>query len=206
MKKISILFLTFILILSASSCGVRKEESVSVKETDLYSEFEIDTAEIKKKDSFSKDGFSLSVADISYEDVVTKINLALENNREEKITVATTDLSINGLMCNDAMILDMRPMSKNDSYIEISNEWLGKMNITTISDIEFVVKVFDERNEEILKSDILKIKTDAPWTYRQKYASGGFEIYKSGGVALFARGVEKSELSGDSELVFYAEN
>lgn len=206
MKKISILFLAFILVFSASSCGIRKEESVSVKETDTYSEFEIDTADIKKKDSFSEDGFSLSVADISYEDVVTKINLEIENNREEKITVATTDLSINDLMCNDAMIINMRPMSKNDAYIEISNEWLAKMNIKTISDIEFVVKVFDERSEEILKSDILKIKTDAPWTYRQKYENDGVEIYSAGKIKLFACGVEKSELSGDSELVFYVEN
>lgn len=206
MKKLSALFLMFILILSVSSCGIKKEESVSVKDADLYSEFKIDTAEIKDKDEFSQDGFSASVTDISYEDVVTKINLKLENNKEQKITVTTTDLSVNGLMCNDSAIVEMRPMSKNESYIEISNEWFYDMNITTISDIEFVIKVFDERNEEILKSDVLKIKTDAPWTYRQKYEKDGFEIYKSGGVSLFVRQLEKSELSGDYELVFFAEN
>ena len=206
MKKASMLFITLILIFSVSSCGIKREESVSVKNADLYSEYKIVETEIKKKDDFSQEGFSLTVTDISYEDVVTKINLKLENNKEEKITVITTDLSVNGLMCNDSLILSMRPMSKNEAFVEISNEWFGEMNITAITDIEFVVKVFDERNEEILKSDILKIKTDAPWTYRQKYEKDGFEIYKKGGISLFAREVKKSELSGDYELVFFAEN
>ena len=206
MKKIWILVLTFILIVTASSCGIRKEESVSVKDADLYSEYKIDTAEIKEKDDFSKDGFSLSVSDISYEDVVTKINLKVKNNKDKEITVATTDLSVNGLMCNDSVILTMRPMSKNDTCIEISNEWFSDMNITTITDIEFVVKIFDEKNEEILKSDVIKVKTDAPWTYRQKYDKDGFLVYKGNGISLFAREVKKSELSGDYELVFFAEN
>ncbi len=206
MNKVLILFLTIILIITSSSCGIKQEESVSVKDTDLYGEYKINIAEIKEKNDFSRDGFSLTVSDISYEDVVTKINLKVKNNKEEEITVTITDLSINGLMCNDSVILKMRPMSKNDTCIEISNEWFNDVKITTIKDIEFVVKVFDEKNEEILKSDIIKIKTDAPWTYRQKYDKDGFLVYKENGISLFAREVKKSELSGDYELVFFAEN
>lgn len=206
MKKTLILFLALVLIVTASSCGIKTEESVTVKDTDLYSEYKIDETEIKEKDDFSEDGFSLSVSDISYEDVVTKINLKVKNNKDEEITFTTTDLSINGLMCNDSVILTMRPMSKIDTCIEISNEWFKDVSVATIADIEFVVKVFDEKNEEILKSDIIKVKTDAPWTYRQKYDKDGFLVYKKNGISLFAREVKKSELSGDYELVFFAEN
>ena len=206
MKRTLVVFLTLILIVLSSSCGIKKEESVSVKDTDLYSEYKIDTAEIKEKDEFSKEGFSLSVSDISYEDVVTKINLKVKNNKDEEITVTTTDLSVNGLMCNESVILKMRPMSKIETCIEISNEWFKNVNVTTIADIEFVVKVFDEKNEEILTSDVLKIKTDAPWTYRQKYDKNGVSVYKENDITLLAREVKKSELSGDYELVFFAEN
>lgn len=206
MKRTLVVFLTLILIVLSSSCGIKKEESVSVKDTDLYSEYKIDTAEIKEKDEFSKEGFSLSVSDISYEDVVTKINLKVKNNKDEEITVTTTDLSVNGLMCNESVILKMRPMSKIETCIEISNEWFKNVNVTTIADIEFVVKVFDEKNEEILTSDVLKIETNAPWTYKQKYDKDGFLVYKGNGISLFAREVKKSELSNDYELVFFAEN
>ena len=48
MKRTLVVFLTLILIVLSSSCGIKKEESVSVKDTDLYSEYKIDTAEIKK--------------------------------------------------------------------------------------------------------------------------------------------------------------
>ncbi len=206
MKKAVVLFLIFNLIMTLCACGIKKEESVTVKDADLYSEYKIDQTAISEKDDFSKDGVVVAVGDITYEDVVTKINLNIENNREEKITVIATELSVNGLMCNDSLMVSMEPSSKSDNFIEISNQWFGEMNIETISDIEFVIKAFNEKDEEILKSDTLKIKTDASWTYKQEYDEGGHIIYKDNDITLSAREVKKSKLSEDYELVFFAEN
>lgn len=205
-RKIMIFVLCSVMVLSLAACGTKKEESVSIKDADIYSEYKIEESAVKEKQDFSQDGITVTVGDITYEDVTTKINMHVKNAREETVTVSTANLSINGLMSNDTMLLTLDAKTEKDSYIQISNEWFGQMNIETIKIIEFVIKVFDEKNDEIMKSDVLTIKTDAPWTYRQKYDDEGVVLYDDNGITLAVREVQKSALSNDMELVFYAEN
>lgn len=205
LKRIALFALTGLLTLSVCGCGA-KEESVSVKDTDVYSEYKIEEAKISDKQDFSAEGVSVTVGEIAYEDVTTKINLKVKNDREEAVTVTTANLSINGLMSTDAMIVTLEPDEEKDSYIQISNQWFGEMNIETIKEIEFIIKVYNEKDEELAQSDILHIKTDAPWTYKQKYSEEGYVVYEKGGITLSVLEMKKSQLSNDMELVFYAEN
>ncbi len=205
LKRIALFALTGLLALSICGCGA-KEESVSVKDADVYSEYKIEETKISDKQDFSAEGVSVTVGEITYEDVTTKINLKVKNDRKEAVTVTTANLSINGLMSTDAMIVTLEPDEERDSYIQISNQWFGEMNIETIKEIEFIIKVYNEKDEELAQSDILHIKTDAPWTYKQKYSEEGYVVYEKGGITLSVLEMKKSQLSNDMELVFYAEN
>ena len=205
LKKISLFALVGLLALSVCGCGA-KEESVSVKDTDVYSEYKIEEAKISEKQDFSAEGVSVTVGEITYEDVTTKINLKVKNDSEEAVTVTTANLSINGLMSTDAMIVTLEPDEEKDSYIQISNQWFGEMSIETIKEIEFIIKVYNEKDEEVAQSEILRIKTDAPWTYKQKYSEEGYVVYEKDGITLSVLEMKKSQLSNDMELVFYAEN
>lgn len=204
-KKFVLIVLTGIITLSVCACGA-KEESVSVKESDIYSEYKIKETKIADKQEFSAENVSVTLGEISYENVTTKININVKNDREETVTVTTADLSINGLMSTEAMILTLPAGEKKDSYIQISNQWLGEMNIETIKNIEFLIKVYDEQNNEIAKSEVLRIKTDAPWTYKQKYRDDGYKIYDHKGITISVLEMKKSALSNDRELVLYAQN
>lgn len=204
-KKIVLVLLAGVLVLSLCACGT-KEESVSIKDADIYSEYKIKEATITDKKDFSAENVSVTIGEITYEDVTTKINLHVKNERQDTVTVTTADLSINGLMSTEAMLLTLEAGEEKDSYIQISNQWFGEMNIETIKEIEFLIKVYDERNDEIAKSEVLRIKTDAPWTYKQKYQEDGYIIYDKGGITISVLEMKKSELSNDMELVFYAEN
>lgn len=205
LKKIIMFVLSGLLILSVSACGT-KEESVSVKDADIYKDYKIEETKITDKEDFSSDGVSVTVGEITYEDVTTKIKMHIKNDRKEKITVTTAELSVNGLMSADTMIVTLEKGEEKDSYIQISNQWFGEMNIKTIKDIEFLIKVYDEKDNEITKSDLLRIKTDAPWTYKQKYNDEGYKIYKEKDITISVMGLKKSALSNDMELVFYIEN
>lgn len=205
LRKIMLFVLTGVMTLSICACGA-KEESVSVKDADIYSEYKIEEAKISDKQDFSAENVSVTVGEITYEDVTTKINLKVKNDRDNTVTVTTANLSINGLMSTDAMIVTLEAGEEKDSYIQISNQWFGEMNIETIKEIEFIIKVYDEKNDEIAESDVLHIKTDAPWTYKQKYKEEGYVIYDEKGITLSVREMKKSQLSNDKELVFYAEN
>lgn len=190
------------------ACGGQPagEKSVVQKTTQQYDGFRPKTAGIKKADSYAEAGISVSVTDISYEDVVTKIGFYLINETDVPVRVGTANFSINGFMCTDGLFCEIPANSEQTATFEISNEWFGKIQIAVIKDMEFVVKVYDIDNNEIQQSDILKVKTDAPFTYRQKYDDSGFEIYKGNGVKISARLLQKSAHSNDLELVFYAEN
>ncbi|MBQ3118737.1 MAG: hypothetical protein IJC10_03125 [Clostridia bacterium] len=204
-KKFVLIVLAGIITLSVCACGA-KEESVSVKESDIYSEYKIKETKIADKQEFSAENVSVTLGEISYENVTTKINMNIKNDREETVTVSTADLSINGLMSTEAMILTLSAGEEKDSYIQISNQWLGEMNIETIKNIEFLIKVYDEQNNEIAKSEVLRIKTDAPWTYKQKYRDDGYKIYDHKGITISVLEMKKSALSNDTELVLYAQN
>ncbi len=204
-KKIMLFALTGVLMFSMCACGA-KEETVSIKDADIYSEYKIKETKITDKQDFSAENVSVAIGEITYEDVTTKINFRVKNDREHPVTVTTANLSINGLMSTDAMILTLSAGEEKDSYIQISNQWFGEMNIETIKEIEFVIKVYDERNDEIATSDVLHIETDAPWSYKQKYKEEGYVIYDEKGITLSVVEMKKSKLSNDKELVFYVEN
>ncbi len=205
LKRMALFVLAGLLALSLCGCGA-KEESVSVKDADVYSEYKIKETKISDKQDFSAEDVSVTVGEITYKDVTTKINLKVKNDRDEVVTVTTANLSINGLMSTDAMIVTLEPDEERDSYIQISNQWFGEMNIETIKEIEFIIKVYNENDEELAQSEILHIKTDAPWTYKQKYSEEGYVVYEKGGITLSVLEMKKSQLSNDMELVFYVEN
>ena len=79
------------------------------------------------------------------------------------------------------------------------------MGIEKITDVEFMIKVYDKHQDEIMRSKMLSITTKAG-SYKQKYDVTGFDIYNEGGIRLSARYLQQNKLSGDTELVFYAEN
>ncbi len=205
LKKFVLIVLTGVIALFVCSCGA-KEESVSVKDADIYSEYKIKETKITDKQNFLAENVSVTVGEISYENVITKINMHIKNDREETVTVTTADLSVNGLMSTEAMMITLSAGEEKDSYIQISNQWLGEMNIETIKNIEFLIKVYNEQENEIAKSEVLHIKTDAPWTYKQKYRDDGYMIYDHKGITISVLEMKKSALSNDKELVLYAQN
>ncbi len=205
-KNIALLLFVVIMLVSFSACGIKNEESVSVKESELYTEYDLKKTKASEKPVFTDGGVDVSLTDILYDDVETKISFNIKNDTDNKIKVITSELSINGMMCNDSMIIEIDAHSEIDSNIKISNGWFAEMGIDTIADFEYLIKVYDENDVEILKSDVLRVRTDAPWYHRQKYNKDGIVVYKKDGIKLLVRELKKSKHSNDKELVFYAEN
>ena len=208
MKKIVSSMIVIVMLAILAACGGQpaEEESVVQKTAEQYEGFQPETATIKEAESFQNGGISVSVADVLYEPVVTKICFNLKNETDADVHVGTANFSINGFMCMDALFCALPAKSEKTGVLEISNDWFGKMQIEVIEDMEFIVKVYDADNNEIQKSDILHFKTDAPYTYQQKYDDSGVEIYHDNGVKISARYLQKSAHANDMELVFYAEN
>lgn len=209
MKKIFCLFLSVICLFACASCGIRpkdQKESVVKKEAEGYYGYKLKEKDVVSSGSFQEGGVSAYVTGISYENVVTKVNLKIKNETDSPLRIMTANLSVNGIMSTDSLFFEITPKNEQDAFIEISNEWFENMNIEMIKDIEFVIKVFDSKDNEIMQSDVIKIQTNAPRSYKQKYDDSGTEIYNGNGIKLCVRSLQKSDLSDDMEIVFYAEN
>ena len=206
-KKIISVLLLAVVSVSCTSCGkIKNKESVSVKESELYSNFQLNETELTEENTFIYKDISVTLKGITYEDVITKFDFHIKNDSDKKVKIVSTDFSVNGLMCPDAMMIDVEAKTERDSFIQVSNGWFSEMNIETVQDFEYVIRIYDENDNEISKSTVLKGSADAPKDYKQKYDEEGFIIYNKGGITLSARELKKSKLSDDMELTFYVEN
>lgn len=212
-KKIVLILLCVFFAFACVSCSknsgaddMKNKESVSVKESELYSNFNLNKSAIEKVSVFSKDNITVELIGITFEDVTTKIDFNLRNDTDKKIKVVTADFSVNEYMCTDAMMCEVEPKTKKSSYIEISNEWFAELNIDTITNMDYTIRILDEQNDEIVRSGVLSATTDALKDYKQKYDEQGFIIYNQNGIVFTARELKKSKLSNDVELSFYVEN
>ncbi len=205
-KMVSFLLIGALSVLFVSCKNGEEKESVVRKESVDYKNFKVEQSAVKESETFEEDGIRVTVTGLSYEDYVTKIKLHVKNDTKDILRITTANLSVNGLMCTESYFAQVEAETEQNAFIEISNSWLGKMGISTISELEFVVKVFDSLYNEILSSDVLTITTDAPSSYKQKYDATGVPIYENDGVRLLARSIQKSAHSDDYELEFFVEN
>ncbi len=208
MKKISWICMVLAVAFVFSACGKAgdgAQESVVKKEAKQIEGYQPDQTQVTKQETFSQDGLTAELTGITYEDVVTKLNFHVKNDTEEELHVTTANLSVNGLMSYENMFITVPAKNETDGFVSLSNSWLAKMQIEKIAEIEFMIKAYNSLNDEVLASDVLKCKTDAS-SYKQVYDDSGFEIYNDKGIKISVRSLQKSELSDDMELVFYAEN
>ena len=208
MKKI-VCFILCSLCLLTSACGGRSSENqeyVIRKDASDFYGYSLEETRLKSADKFKEDEVLVEAQKIIYEDVVTKIALKIKNDTDKSLKFLAANLSVNGLMWSGSLLYTAEAKTENEAFIEISNEWFSAMQIEMIDQVEFLVKVFNEKDDEIMQSGVLKIKTDAPSSYEQKYDDSGFEIYNEGGIRLLARHIQKSAHSDNQELVFYIEN
>ena len=207
-KKTILITICSILLLFSTSCGnkVANEETVIVKESDNLTDYSLNKTALNESVEFSKDGISVTLDGILYEDLVTWFGFTIKNDTQKPIKVLVTDLSINGIMCTDSMLADIEQKSDKTEYLEISNEWFYDFSIKTIKELEFTIRILDENSNEIMRSDVLKATTDAPKSYVQQYPKDGFPVFNENGAVILSKSLKKSKLSNDLELGFYIEN
>ncbi len=209
MKKSTCIFCILAVLVFVTACAKNEEfqakESVVQKEVEQYNGFRPEQTKLTTSDTFEENGVCATVTDISYEDVVTKLHFHVKNDTDAELRVMTANVSVNGLMLIDNLDCPVLAKSETDGVLEISNEWLDKMAIGKITDVEFIIKAYDANNDEIMQSEVIQVKTDAK-NYEQNYDRSGFVLYQEKDIILAVRSLQKNALSGDTELVFYAEN
>lgn len=205
-KILAVCLLSLILVSCGGHTHEEINESVKKGESEYISDFKLEKSEVANTVQFSDSGVYVYFTKILYNDGVTSVAYSVKNSNDYAVTVVSDDASFNGFVCKNTLNIKVDAKDKALGTFDVGNDWFSDMGINRITDFELTLTVLDENNAEIVKSELLSIKTDALGEYMQEYETHGTELYSGNNIKILSRDMKKSDLSGDTEIVLYAEN
>lgn len=134
-----------------------------------------------------------------------EIEVIVENNSQQNITVDVRNSSVNGYMIGLGFI-DVAAGETVIDAIQISKTDLDMCGIKTIADIEFNFLIYDSESvNTIVESDMIKISTSASGSYVQEYDDSGEVLYEKNGIKIISKGLLEEGVYG-ADAMLYIEN
>ena len=134
-----------------------------------------------------------------------ELNLLIENNSTQNITVQPEYCLVNGYMMYGLMSSDVAVGKKNNDTLDFSRSTLEECGIDQIADIRLKFTVSDgESWTTLFKTDELSLQTSAAGSYTQTYNDSGEVIYDTNGIKVVAKSAGDDFLG--KGVTFYLEN
>lgn len=174
---------------SNTKAPIPTEEPISIPETSL----------------FDQDGIKVTATSLTIDDWMgPEVNVLIENNTTQPITVQVREVSMNGAMVSSVFSCDVAAGKKaNDSISFIKNE-LENIGINTIQQIEFRLHIFQSESwDDLFDSETIVLNTNAPSDYKQVFDINGFTACEQDGITFIVLGMgENDDIWGQDMLVF----
>lgn len=134
-----------------------------------------------------------------------ELELLIENNGEQNITVGSDYCMINGYMMNEFLSADVAAGKKSNETLDFMNSDLKTCGIDEITDIALKLRISDSETYHILyRTEEIDLKTSLAGSYEQVYDDSGEVVYDANGIRVVARDVGEEFLGQGVE--FYLEN
>lgn len=134
-----------------------------------------------------------------------ELNLLIENNSTQNITVQPDYCLVNGYMMYGLMSSDVAVGKKNNDTLDFSRSTLEECGIDQIADIRLKFTVSDGDSwTTLFKTDELSLQTSAAGSYTQTYNDSGEVIYDTNGIKVVAKSAGDDFLG--KGVTFYLEN
>jgi hypothetical protein len=135
------------------------------------------------------------------------LEVLVENNRDEGITVQTRDSAINGVMIESMFSCDVATGKKANDEITFMSSDLEIAQIETIKDIEFLFHIFNNETwDEIYDSDTIYITTSADESYVQSYDDSGFIALDQNDFKIVVKKLDSEDSFWGADIYLYIEN
>lgn len=177
-------------VTSKDSTTTTEDTAVTLDETVIYDENDIKiTATGLKEDGL----------------LGPELNLLIENNSTQNITVQPEYCLVNGYMMYGLMSSDVAVGKKNNDTLDFSRSTLQECGIDQIADIRLKLTVSDGDSwTTLFKTDELSLQTSAAGSYTQTYDDSGEVIYDTNGIKVVAKSAGDDFLG--KGVTFYLEN
>lgn len=204
-------------VLLISGCGTQNNDETTTLSTTQIEENNVQEAptvedeppiSITEQVIFDQNDIKITATGIDMEDSLmgASINLLIENNSQNDITVQARRASANGYMVSTTMSADVMKGKKANDTLIINNRSMKECGITDIAEIEFCFHIYEsETMNTIIDTEMIHLDTSIAGSYTQKYDDSGEVIYEDEIVKVVSKGLNIDE-SWDSGLVVYMEN
>ncbi len=135
-----------------------------------------------------------------------ELELFIENNSNENMTVQARDVSVNGIMIDTMFSGDVGAGKQSNESMTFLGSDISVAQITTFSEIEFVLHIFktDEWSDSF-DSERITIKTDQS-DHIQKIDDAGIVAYDEDGIRIVAKKLESENSFWGADLYLFIEN
>lgn len=135
-----------------------------------------------------------------------ELDVLIENNSASAVTVQVRNASVNGLMTDPLISADVAASMKTNDEISFFASELEELGITTITDIQFRLHIFDSNTwDTVADSDVISLTTDAV-NYTQEYDDSGVAVYEENGIRIIAKNMDYESSYYGADLYLYIEN
>lgn len=221
MKKLFVLFLTALLLVTMSGCV---DGATSVKEPSniITGGGNQDTGNVAPADNESNNSLDITVSEPTNNSVTEtiseavlvdesgvkitaksldksgwlgpEIKLMIENNSGKDLTFQCRNASVNGYMVETMMSVDVTNGKKaNDSVTFLSSD-LEMSGIKTMADIELSFHIFDADSwDTYLDTSAVTISTSAADGYEYSFDDSGSVAYEGNGIKIIVKGLAEED-------------
>ena len=210
MKRLSLLLLTCLFILSMTACGnsgtqtpladgsTSLQDNTAVENGSQTVIIEPDTVLI------DQDGIKITAKELEDDSIWgLGVKLLIENNSEKGRNISCSSLVVNGYMIDDLFTTTVAAGKKSNETVNLSSAELNAAGIETVSEIALIFCVSDsETYRTEFYTDEVVITTSAYGSVEQPALDDGIELVNRDGVRIVGRYVDEDSFWGAGILLF----
>lgn len=207
-KRFFLIALALVLLAGLVACGEGTSTAPGgneANENEQANEAAVKEITIDEQLLLDRDGIVISATGLEETWLGPEINILIENNSGQPVTVQARNTSVNGYMVEPVFSCDVAPGKKANDSITFTGSNLQKCGIEVMARIELVFHVFNTDSwATVFDSEPVVIETSAAGTYTQEYDTSGTVVFDEAGIKIIFKSIAESMMG--PEAVLYIEN
>lgn len=137
----------------------------------------------------------------------TELQLFIENNSSQGVTVQARNANVNGYMVSTMMSADVAAGKKANDSLTFETSGLKECGIETIATMEFSFHIFNTESwDDVADTEVIKVDTSAAGSYTQTYDDSGEVLVDADGVKIVGKGLSADGSFWGPGVILYIEN
>ena len=137
----------------------------------------------------------------------TELQLLIENNSGQGVTVQARNANVNGYMVSTMMSADVAAGKKANDSLTFETSGLKECGIETIATMEFSFHIFNTESwDDVADTEVIKVDTSAAGSYTQTYDDSGEVLVDADGVKIVGKGLSADGSFWGPGVILYIEN